>query len=76
MLLTAVQYSVAVVRHLLERARGNALSPAGSDPEDNVDAELIASPIILTFSPRRLRPSEARTSSMRRSARSTFRSLP
>ncbi len=76
MLLTAVQYSVAVVRHLLERARGSTLSQAGSDSADNVDAELMASPIILTFSPRRSRPDEARVSSMRRSARSTFRSLP
>ncbi len=76
MILTAVQYSVAVVRHLLERARGNTLSPAASDSADDVDAEHIASPIILTFSPRRSRPREARDHSEPRSARSTFRSLP
>jgi hypothetical protein len=76
MILTAVQYSVAVVRHLLEQARSGPVSRVGSDPTDDIEAELIASPIILTFSPRRSRPKEARSSSRHRAARSTFRPLP
>jgi hypothetical protein len=77
MILTAVQYSVAVVRRLLERARGSSASAERPYLADDViDAEIIASPIILTFSPKRSRPSEARDPSRRRLARSTFRSLP
>jgi hypothetical protein len=61
MILAAVQYGVAVVRHLLERARRHAPAVESPNSEDDVfDAELIASPIILTFSPRRSRPGEAR----------------
>ncbi len=76
MLLTVVQYSVAVVRQLIERARGNALSPPASDSAVDVDAEPIASPVTPAFSPRRSQPGEMRAAFRRRSARSTFRSLP